>query len=214
MHGLSGTDPIVTTLSDTITRIEGFYLPGSTVGGTYYPNGSLAYQNNNPGNSIYLGGSQQQGQSGVTRGAAGFAHFPTLAAGRAALEWQVQNYIDRGYDIDAFINNYAPANTKNAAGAPQTNAMSANYKAALSASLGIPINGVAIKQLQTGSYNPSDTTDTTNTDVVVADNTTPASSSDEQQQQASVSDIVAGLDPVVLAAVALGAASVIYLTIV
>src|SRR6185437_4570267 len=86
-------DALVSCLSSAITQVEG-----------YNPNFAA---NNNPGNLIYVG------QSGATPGAGGFAKFSSPAAGQAALEWQVQNYINRGYDLNTFINTWAPPNTKN-----------------------------------------------------------------------------------------------------
>lgn len=51
----------------------------------YYP-GSLAYQNNNPGNLIYVG------QAGATLGAGGFADFTNYQAGLNALYNQLNLY--------------------------------------------------------------------------------------------------------------------------
>ena len=51
----------------------------------YYP-GSLAYQNNNPGNLIYVG------QAGATPGAGGFADFTNYQAGLNALYNQLNLY--------------------------------------------------------------------------------------------------------------------------
>lgn len=78
-------------LADEITRIEG-----------YYP-GSVAYRNNNPGNLMYVG------QAGAVLAPEGFfAKFPTAAAGRAALENQIQIYADRGLTISGMTAIYAP----------------------------------------------------------------------------------------------------------
>jgi hypothetical protein len=68
----------------------------------YYP-GSLAYQNNNPGNLIYAG------QPGATQGAGGFAAFPDYQAGLDALNNQIQLYAARGLSIQQMMNIYAPA---------------------------------------------------------------------------------------------------------
>ena len=59
----------------------------------YYP-GSLAYQNNNPGNLVYAG------QPGATQGAGGFAAFSSYSAGRAALQNQITLDATRGTDIN------------------------------------------------------------------------------------------------------------------
>lgn len=72
----------VTTLANAIQTQEG-----------YYP-GSLAYQNNNPGNLVYAG------QPGASRGAGGFAQFQTYDQGRAALENQITLDATRGTDVN------------------------------------------------------------------------------------------------------------------
>jgi hypothetical protein len=82
---------VVDTIAATIQNIEG-----------YYP-GSLAYQNNNPGNLIYVG------QSGAVQGAGGYAYFPTYNDGLTALKSQIQNYGSRGLTIQQTMDIYAPA---------------------------------------------------------------------------------------------------------
>lgn len=80
LPGLSGlgssvvVTPQLQTLAQAIQTQEG-----------YYP-GSLAYQNNNPGNLIYVG------QSGATPGAGGFADFATYQDGLNALYNQLNLY--------------------------------------------------------------------------------------------------------------------------
>jgi hypothetical protein len=59
----------------------------------YYP-GSVAYQNNNPGNLVYAG------QPGATRGAGGFAAFSSYNAGYTALTNQITLDATRGTDIN------------------------------------------------------------------------------------------------------------------
>lgn len=59
----------------------------------YYP-GSLAYQNNNPGNLVYAG------QPGATQGAGGFAAFSSYPLGLAALKNQINLDATRGTDIN------------------------------------------------------------------------------------------------------------------
>lgn len=89
----------VDALANAITTQEGDYP------------GSLAYQNNNPGNLIYVG------QPGATQGAGGFAKFSTAAAGRTALENQITLDAVRGTDaagnpitdVSDLINSWAPA---------------------------------------------------------------------------------------------------------
>jgi hypothetical protein len=59
----------------------------------YYP-GSLAYQNNNPGNLVYAG------QPGATQGAGGFAAFSSYNAGYSALLNQINLDATRGTDVN------------------------------------------------------------------------------------------------------------------
>ena len=85
-------------IANTIQQVEGYIGPSAQ-----YPNGTLAYQNNNPGNLIYVG------QSGATQGVGGFAAWPTYQDGYNALIAQIQNYANRGLTIDQMMNIYAPA---------------------------------------------------------------------------------------------------------
>jgi hypothetical protein len=96
--------------------------------------------NNNPGNLVYIG------QAGAVPGAGGFAKFSTPAAGEAALESQIQYQVNQGQNLTQFFNQYAPGNTKNAAGGVQTPAATQNYIDTVSGQLGIdpstPLNSV------------------------------------------------------------------------
>src|ERR1700686_2648048 len=93
-------DPATTsTIAATIQQIEG-----------YFP-GSVAYQNNNPGNLVFAG------QAGATLGAGGFAHFPTYQDGLDALNNQIQLYAGRGMTINDMMAVYAPASAGNNPGA-------------------------------------------------------------------------------------------------
>lgn len=85
----------VQTIALTIQNVEG-----------YYP-GSLAYQNNNPGNLVYAG------QPGATPGAGGFARFASYQDGLNALNDQIQLYAGRGLTIQQMMNIYAPASDGN-----------------------------------------------------------------------------------------------------
>lgn len=85
-------DPGVTqTIAGAIQRQEGWYP------------GSVAYQNNNPGNLIYAG------QAGATAGPGGFAQFGSYQAGLDALQNQLQLYAARGLTIQEMMDVYAPA---------------------------------------------------------------------------------------------------------
>jgi hypothetical protein len=80
-----------------------------------YAPGTLAYQNNNPGNLVYAG------QPGAVPGAGGFAAFPTYAAGEQALENQITLDAVRGTDVNGnptttlaeLIASWAPASVGN-----------------------------------------------------------------------------------------------------
>ena len=87
-----------TVIANTIQQVEGYIGPSAQ-----YPNGTLAYQNNNPGNLIFVG------QPGATQGVGGFAAWPTYQDGDNALISQIQNYASRGLTIDQMMAIYAPA---------------------------------------------------------------------------------------------------------
>lgn len=82
----------------------------------YYP-GSLAYQNNNPGNLVYVG------QPGATPGAGGFAAFSSYNAGLTALQNQITLDATRGTDVNGnptttvseLLTSWAPPSENNTA---------------------------------------------------------------------------------------------------
>lgn len=86
------------TIAATIQQVEGYYPPSSQ-----YPNGTLAYQNNNPGNLIFAN------QPGAVPGAGGFAAFSSYDVGYQALLNQIQSYANQGLTIDQMMAKYAPA---------------------------------------------------------------------------------------------------------
>jgi hypothetical protein len=92
----------IATLANAIQQVEGYIPPN-----VQYPNGSLAYQNNNPGNLRYAG------QVGATQGAGGFAYFPSYDAGYQALENQITIQANQGQTLSQFINQYAPPTDNN-----------------------------------------------------------------------------------------------------
>jgi hypothetical protein len=134
MGTLGQSGDIVSAMAAAITQMEGY-------------NPAFA-PNNNPGNLIYIG-PNQNGQSGVTRGAGGFAAFPTLAAGQAALANQIQYQVNQGQTLTQFFNQYAPGGTTNAAGGVQTSAATQNYINFVSGQLGIDPN-VPLNQSSSG----------------------------------------------------------------
>jgi hypothetical protein len=80
----------------------------------YYP-GSLAWQNNNPGNLVYAG------QPGASKGAGGFASFSSYDAGQQALKNQITLDAVRGTDINGnpintvsdLVGSWAPSSAGN-----------------------------------------------------------------------------------------------------
>ena len=114
--------------------------------------------NNNPGNIVYIGPTQN-GQTGVTRGAGGFARFSSPASGQAALYNQIQGQISRGQNLIQFFNQYAPPNTVNAAGGVQTSAATQAYISNVASACGLdtstPLNQIQAQYSGPGSYSPS-----------------------------------------------------------
>lgn len=100
-RALSGTvaPSVVSAIAQAIQTQEG-YTPGS-----------VAYNNNNPGNLIFVG------QTGATLGQGGFAKFPSYSAGYQALTAQITLDATRGTDavgnpinnISDLIGSWAPA---------------------------------------------------------------------------------------------------------
>lgn len=77
----------ILTWAEAIKREEGWCLPGETLNGDRYPDGSLSYQHNNPGNMKY---SSLMASWGAIKGSSGsdggsFARFPTYQQGHDAL---------------------------------------------------------------------------------------------------------------------------------
>jgi hypothetical protein len=96
----------INTVAQTIQTVEGYYAPG-TPG---YPNGSIAWQLDNPGNLMYAG---QAGATPDTINGRTFAKFPTYAAGYQALLNQIQLDASRGQTISQFTASYAPSSDGN-----------------------------------------------------------------------------------------------------
>lgn len=195
MGKLSGSD-LVSSIASAITQMEGTIPPNAQ-----YPNGSLAYQNNNPGNIIYIG-PNQNGQSGVVKGAGGFALFPSVASGQDALDNQIQSQINSGQNLTQFFNQYAPGNTTNAAGGVQTPAATQNYINYVAQQTGIDPS-VPLTQYQSGTVSPN---------ALPSDPTQLASDSSDDSSLpstagvldlSSITDAISNVDPTV--AIAIGA---------
>lgn len=92
----------INTVAAVIQRVEGYYPPGPQ-----YPQGTLAWRNNNPGSLRYVG------QPDASPGEGGFASFPSYDSGYNALKRQIQIQSDQGQTLSQFINQYAPPADKN-----------------------------------------------------------------------------------------------------
>jgi hypothetical protein len=106
----------IATLASTIQQIEGYCPPNTTYGcapcsgaACAYPNGTLAWQNQNPGNLVFVG------QSGAVQGASGFAKWPSYAAGWQGLLNQINIDASNGLTLSQFISKYAPPSQNNTA---------------------------------------------------------------------------------------------------
>jgi hypothetical protein len=82
---------LVTSIAAAIQQMEGWFP------------GSVSYRNNNPGNL-------RSGPGMIGTDANGYAIFPDVATGEAALDAQIQTNIDRGLNLQQFFaggNGYA-----------------------------------------------------------------------------------------------------------
>lgn len=111
---MAGADPALsglgslTEIAQSIQQLEGWYAPGQNPN---YPNGTLSWRNNNPGNIIYTNYYAQN--FNATRGEGGFSKFPNYQTGFAALEHQIQLYALRGETLSSMMAKYAPASDNN-----------------------------------------------------------------------------------------------------
>lgn len=201
-YGVDGLgDSTTNALAAAITKVEGYAPPGGCIGTTCYPNGTLAYQNNNPGNLRYVVGGYNY--PGATPGAGGFAQYPDLATGQAALQHQIQFQINSGQNLTQFFGVYAPPNENN----------TKNYINTVAAQTGIDPS-VPIANYQNGtasagaSTSPSDAFDSTTypTDGgMSADPTNPSAT-----PTTSITDTLNNMDPVTVGAVGIGIAGILY----
>lgn len=108
----------IVELAHAIKDFEVYAKPGETVRGIHFPNGSISYRNNNPGNLRWS--YMQDGQKG------GYAYFDTYGEGWEALLHQlriaadgrssVYNPEDTLWNEDdkkGFFNKYAPSSDNN-----------------------------------------------------------------------------------------------------
>ena len=133
-----GQAPAVSTIAATIQQMEGYSGPS-----TQYPNGTLAYQNNNPGNLVYNSSSTGQIANGATPGINGFASFPSYQAGYNALLSQIQSYANQGLTINQMMNIYAPASQAGNNPTLYANTIATNLGVSTDTSLSDVLNGSA-----------------------------------------------------------------------
>ncbi len=157
----------VSALASAIQQVEGYYPPG-TPG---YPQGSLSYRNNNPGNirpgSLAVGATGSNG---------GYAVFPDYQTGWNALVGLIQSPAYWGLTLTQFFSRYAPSADNNNPAA---------YAATVAASLGVDAD-TPLSQLASGggttlpgsggvcdptdpSYDPTQCTATASTSAVASD---------------------------------------------
>ena len=180
-----GQAPAVSTIASTIQQVEGYSGPS-----TQYPNGTLAYQNNNPGNLVYNSSSTGQISNGATPGINGFASFPSYQAGYNALLSQIQTYANQGLTIDQMMAKYAPATDAN--GNPTGNNPTA-YAQQIATTLGVSTDTTVADAIGANS-GASPGVDLTGNSIDTLDTTTDDGS----------------IDPTTLLALLIGAAAVIY----
>ncbi len=196
--GLSGwglgdtTSPLVSSLAASIRQVEG-----------YNPNFA---PNNNPGNLIYVKGGYNY--PGCVPGAGGFCAYPDTATGEAALEHQISVQIASGQNLTDFFNQYAPGNTKNAAGGVQTPAATQAYINTVSSQLGIdpsiPLNSVQGSYSGPGSFDtlPSPPPDSSTSSFDLSSLFPSLPSSDSQYSVGGL--VLSGSDLLLLGAVVAG----------
>lgn len=143
-----GLGDLTSSLNAAIQKVEGVYPPG-TPG---YPNGSLAWQNNNPGNIRYVANGYNY--PGCVPGAGGFCKYPDMATGSAALDHQIGVQVAAGQNLDQFFNQYAPSTDNN---------NTASYIASVSQQTGIdpsvPLNSVGGSSTGGSSSTPDPSSD-------------------------------------------------------
>lgn len=192
--GLGG-DALVNGIADAITQMEGYIPPNAK-----YPQGSLAYQNNNPGNIRFARSSYNY--PGATQGAGGFARYPSLATGRSALEHQIQVQINAGQNLTQFFNQYAPSFENNTPG----------YIAFVANQVGVD-PAIPLKNYQNGSAQFGQSSPTLTTpDPLLPFNPSDDSSStpSDSSNETSITDSIANADPIMLGTVAVLTLGVMY----
>lgn len=111
---LTQTKSLLDKTVEAIKKMEGWYLPGTTVRGVYYSKGSISYQNNNPGNLRFTAYTRDY-LGALPGGVLGFSRFTTPEAGANALKKFITHAATNkliGYNAEMtlidFFSRYAP----------------------------------------------------------------------------------------------------------
>lgn len=173
----------VSSLASAIQQMEGWYPPGSVVGGVSYPQGSLSYRNNNPGNlrpgSLAVGATGSNG---------GYAVFPDFQTGWNALLGLIQSSMYWNLTLVQFFSTYAPAADNNNPAA---------YAASVAQSLGVDAN-TPISQLATGAAASGDSGGSGDT------GSSGDGGSSDTGSTGGGNDFLGGISPLAIGAAALG----------
>ena len=204
LAGLGDASSLAASLAAAIQQVEGWYPPGSVVGGVSYPQGSLAYRNNNPGN--IRPGSLAVGATGSS---GGYAVFPDYQTGYSALVNLIQSPSYWNLTLTQFFQKYAPAADNNNPAA---------YASSVAASLGVDPNTPLSILASGGSGASSDAPGTGDSNDCILDGTCPdyttiygsggaagapfpaAPDASSASVASDLSDILGGVSPVALAA--------------
>lgn len=172
-------DALVDSIAAAIQTQEGYIPPNAK-----YPQGSLAYQNNNPGNIRFL--KSGYNYPGASQGAGGFARYPDFATGWAALQHQIQVQINAGQNLTQFFNQYAPSFENNTPG----------YIASVAMQTGIDPS-IPLINYQNGTA----TTGSSDSSTVDPTFVTDASTVPTDATGTSLTDTISNMDPVTVGAV-------------
>jgi len=125
-----------------------------------YAPGTLAYQNNNPGNLVYA--SWESAYGCTPGGAGGFALCPSYDAGQAIQDHLVSTYVQQGDSISQLLASWSPPTAPG-----NSQAAYNNYVSSVASSTGIKNNTPISKQLSVSdaTATTSDTSDDTSADT-------------------------------------------------
>jgi hypothetical protein len=118
-----------------------------------YAPGTLAYQNNNPGNLVYA--SWESAYGCTPGGAGGFALCPTYEAGQEIQDHLVSTYVDQGDSLSELLAAWSPPTAPG-----NSQASYNNYVSSVASSTGLDPSLPISQQV-----NDSGTVDTSSTDT-------------------------------------------------